>query len=78
MGDLGDFVLAGGRLVRCAIYTRQSVNSYDDLSSCQVQLRALRVLGTIPALTGLAPGLNAGTRCRHSLVTWRSEFRFAS
>ena len=37
MGDLGDFLLAGGRLVRCAIYTRQSVSSDDGLSSCQVQ-----------------------------------------
>ena len=25
------------RLIRCAIYTRQSVNSSDDLSSCEVQ-----------------------------------------
>ena len=38
MGDpLADFLLAGGRLVRCVIYTRQSVTSGDDLSSCQVQ-----------------------------------------
>lgn len=37
MGDLADFLLAGGRLVRCAIYTRQSVSSDDGLSSCQVQ-----------------------------------------
>ena len=37
MGDLPDFLLAGGRLIRCAIYTRQSVSSDDGLSSCQVQ-----------------------------------------
>lgn len=38
MGDpLADFLLAGGRLARCVIYTRQSVASGDDLSSCQVQ-----------------------------------------
>jgi DNA invertase Pin-like site-specific DNA recombinase len=38
MGDpLADFLVAGGRLVRCVIYTRQSVASDDDLSSCQVQ-----------------------------------------
>ncbi|MBI4906258.1 MAG: recombinase family protein [Acidobacteria bacterium] len=29
--------MAGGRLVRCAIYTRQSVSSESDPSSCQVQ-----------------------------------------
>ena len=40
MGDLADFLLAGGRLVRCAIYTRQSVSSDDGLSSCQVQFEA--------------------------------------
>jgi site-specific DNA recombinase len=38
MGDpLANFLVAGGRLVRCVIYTRQSVASADDLSSCQVQ-----------------------------------------
>lgn len=37
MADLANFLLAGGRLVRCAIYTRQSVSSDDGLSSCQVQ-----------------------------------------
>lgn len=40
MGDLANFLLAGGRLVRCAIYTRQSVSSDDGLSSCQVQFEA--------------------------------------
>lgn len=40
MGDLAAFLLAGGRLVRCAIYTRQSVSSNDGLSSCQVQFDA--------------------------------------
>src|SRR5487761_1943957 len=37
MGDLADFLLAGGQLGRCAIYTRQSVSSDEGLSSCQVQ-----------------------------------------
>jgi DNA invertase Pin-like site-specific DNA recombinase len=38
MGEpLADFLVAGGRLVRCVIYTRQSVASGGDLSSCQVQ-----------------------------------------
>ena len=37
MGDLAEFLLAGGKLIRCAIYTRQSVTSDDGLSSCQVQ-----------------------------------------
>lgn len=40
MDDLAAFLLAGGRLVRCAIYTRQSVSSDDGLSSCQVQFQA--------------------------------------
>jgi DNA invertase Pin-like site-specific DNA recombinase len=40
MGDLADFLLAGGRLVRCAIYTRQSVSSEDGVSTCQVQFEA--------------------------------------
>ncbi len=40
MDDLATFLLAGGRLVRCAIYTRQSVSSDDGLSSCQVQFDA--------------------------------------
>ncbi|MBM3812459.1 MAG: recombinase family protein [Acidimicrobiia bacterium] len=44
MGDLAAFVLAGGRLVRCAIYTRQSVSSDDGLSSCQVQFQACESL----------------------------------
>ena len=33
-------VAALPRFVRCAIYTRQSVNSEDGLSSCQVQFEA--------------------------------------
>jgi len=32
--------LADGRLVRRAIYTRQSVSAGDGLSSCQVQFEA--------------------------------------
>jgi len=40
MGDLADFLLAGGRLVRCAIYTRQSVSSEDGVSTCQLQFEA--------------------------------------
>jgi hypothetical protein len=36
-------VVAPGRtLIRCAIYTRQSVAPHDDLSSCQVQFEACR------------------------------------
>ena len=31
------------RFIRCAIYTRQSVNSTDDLSSCQIQHDACRL-----------------------------------
>ena len=44
MGDLAAFLLAGGPLVRCAIYTRQSVISDDGLSSCQVQFQACESL----------------------------------
>jgi DNA invertase Pin-like site-specific DNA recombinase len=52
MGDLAEFLRPGGKLIRCAIYTRQSVRSDDGLSSCQVQfelcasyVRALRPVG---------------------------------
>lgn len=55
MRDLAGFLLAGGRLVRCAIYTRQSVSSESDLSSCQVQfeqcesfVRSQRSMGWLP------------------------------
>src|SRR3954469_9590960 len=52
MGDLAEFLRPGGKLICCAIYTRQSVRSDDGLSSCQVQfelcasyVRALRPVG---------------------------------
>lgn len=38
--------------IRCAIYTRQSVEPYDDLSSCQVQFEAC--LGWITSLRSLS------------------------
>jgi site-specific DNA recombinase len=43
MGDpLAEFLVAGGRLVRCVIYTRQSIAAGDGLSSCQVQFEVCK------------------------------------